>query len=486
MEDGEVFGEVLWITRLKSGGVFLLKLLTDAGIIRSMIQNSLPATPVKDVYSRPNETLGLAPRIKGDKLTAMIKKLYAVVLLVSQEQGDREEYSIPLAQLVLRGNIDSKNTTLIRSYLEAMRRFSVTWNTRKGDEVEWRNTGLLKEVWITQGQGKTSMLYWELSKKIRERLIDPESFFTRLSLQMMTSLRSGSSISLYEICCQYASNDHNGEGGLTRRAGFEWWRPRLSGSLEDEHPQEYKYFKRDMLVPALKEINEITDITVELIEHRVGRRIEEIQFRVRKKDKPALPLLAVVATDVVLVERLMRLGLTRPAAEKLCRTGDTDLIARTATFTEKRLASGRAVASAAAYFTKALQERWVLAADMAEPQGLQPRKPVTIAERNGAGQGVRQRALAPTVAAPSAVDNMVSQSVAVLEAPPATTAPWLVNYEAYLQADEVAQQALLSAYKALPGNPFAQEVRKNGLFKKLVRVDFGQWLEGRLGPDAVK
>ena len=88
----------------------------------------------RDLVSRPNETLGIAPRSKGDKLTALIKKLYAVILLVSQEQGDKNEYSIPLAQLIRRGNIDSKNTKLIREYLESMRRFSITWNTRKADD----------------------------------------------------------------------------------------------------------------------------------------------------------------------------------------------------------------------------------------------------------------------------------------------------------------------------------------------------------------
>ena len=424
----------------------------------------------KDVYSRPNETMGLAPRIKGDKLTAMVKKLYAVVLLVSQEQGDREEYSMPLAELVLRGNIDSKNTKLIRSHLESMRRFSVTWNTRRGDEVEWRNTGLLKEVWITRGQGKAAILYWELSKKIRERLIDPESFFTRLSLQMMTSLRSGSSISLYEICCQYASNNHDGEGGLTRRAAFAWWRPRLSGSLEDDSLQEYKYFKRDMLVPALKEVNEITDIEVELIEHRVGRRIGEIQFRVRKKEKPGLPLTATSFMDLRLVEQLIALGINKPAAEKICRTDDTSVIARTIAFTQARLATGKALASPAAYFTKALREQWAVTDHSAKPAAISIRHVV---------QTSQQPAIKPGLPLTESVDRPVlTEGADAAGAEPPL--PWLVNYEAYLQMPEVKQAELLETYKAMPGNPFAQEVKKNGLFKKLVRVHFGQWIGGQV------
>lgn len=427
----------------------------------------LNKTPVRDVFSRPNETMGLAPRAKGDKLTAMIKKLYAVVLLVSQEQGDCDEYSTPLGQLVSRANIDSKNTKLIRSHLESMRRFSVTWNTRRIDEVEWRNTGLLKEVWITQGQGKVAMVGWELSKKIRERLIDPDSFFTRLSLQMMTSLRSGSSITLYEICSQYATNDHDGEGGLTRRAQFEWWQPRLSGSIDDEEvKQEYKYFKRDLLVPAIKEINEITDIVIELIEHRIGRRIEEIQFRVQRKEKKIRPSLAAIVAPDPLVERMVALGLTKQVAGQLFEQEDAELLARTAALTEQRIRTGSPVTSPAGYFKKAVTEKWVMA---------------SLPDRQKGSGSLRSVQRVRAAAAPESMPD----APVLPAADPATLVPekiaqWQENFESYRRSDEAQQALLLEEYSARPGNAFAQEVRKNGLFKRLVRVDFGEWLTGRI------
>ncbi len=42
---------------------------------------------------------------------------------------------------------------------------------------------------------------------------------------------------------------------------------------------------------------------------------------------------------------------------------------------------------------------------------------------------------------------------------------WRANYERYLQAPEAIRQDLLELYKTTPKNPFAQEVRKNGLLK---------------------
>lgn len=404
----------------------------------------------RDLVSRPNETLGIAPRSKGDKLTALIKKLYAVILLVSQEQGDKSEYSIPLAQLIRRGNIDSKNTKLIREYLESMRRFSITWNTRKADdEYEWRNTGMLKEVWLTQGKGKQTILSWELPNKIKERLVDPTSFFTRLSLQMMTSLRGGSSITLYEICSQYATNSHNGKGGgLTRRASIDWWRPRLNGSLDEDGQQEYKYFKRDLLLPSIKEINNITDIEVQLIEHKSGRKVDEIQFLVFKKLQETLPLVNTNLIDNCLVEKITKFGISKKESEEIFLSNDFDLLRITVDFVETRMKSRVAenLGSPAGYFIKALKGKWATVKKAPVDE-----KTILI-EQNQQNQ-----------------KNLITEP-----------AKWVENFEKYQLLDSETQEILLSKYKSLQDNPFHEQLRKYGLFRKVVKVHFATWLEDQL------
>lgn len=404
----------------------------------------------RDLVSRPNETLGIAPKSKGDKLTALIKKLYAVILLVSQEQGDKSEYSIPLAQLIRRGNIDSKNTKLIRDYLESMRRFSITWNTRKADdEYEWRNTGMLKEVWLTQGKGKQTILSWELPNKIKERLVDPTSFFTRLSLQMMTSLRGGSSITLYEICSQYATNNHNGKGGgLTRRASIDWWRPRLNGCLDEDGQQEYKYFKRDLLLPSIKEINNITDIEVQLIEHKSGRKVDEIQFLVFKKLQETLPLVNTNLIDNCLVEKITKFGISKKESEEIFLSNDFDLLRMTVDFVEARMKSRVAenLGSPAGYFIKALKGKWA-----------------TLNK-------------APVVENSILMQQNQQNQKDLIEEP----AKWVENFEKYQLLDSETQEKLLSKYKTLQDNPFHEQLRKYGLFRKVVKVHFATWLEDQL------
>lgn len=404
----------------------------------------------RDLVSRPNETLGIAPKSKGDKLTALIKKLYAVILLVSQEQGDKDEYSIPLAQLVRRGNIDSKNTKLIREYLESMRRFSITWNTRKSDdEYEWRNTGMLKEVWLTQGKGKQTILSWELPNKIKERLVDPTSFFTRLSLQMMTSLRGGSAITLYEICSQYATNNHNGKGGgLTKRASIDWWRPRLNGSLDEDGCQEYKYFKRDLLLPSIREINDITDIEIQLIEHKSGRKVDEIQFLVFKKLQETLPLTNTNLIDNGLIDKIARFGISRKESEEIFLSNSPDFLQMTVDFVESRMKNrvAESLGSPAGYFIKALKGQWATA------------KKAPVVENNIFVQ-----------------KNQQNQKISIEE-----SVKWVENFEKYQLLDSETQEILLSKYKSLQDNPFHEQLRKYGLFRKVVKVHFATWLEGQI------
>lgn len=236
----------------------------------------------QQIVKRPNETIGIVPNGK-QRITNLIRRLYSVMLLFSQQQGEREEYSAILNDLLAAANSTGSNRTQVKEVLRDIRAIGVDWNVREGDRDVWKNVGLIEEPGLIDGRGARTIVTWKLPKMIRARLLDPRGFFTRISLEMMTRLRSGASIALYEICCQYVSNDHGkGEGGLTNRATIAEWMPRLTGSRKADY--EYKFLKRDVLLTAIEEINEITDLRVELVEHKVGRKVGELQFRVFRKE----------------------------------------------------------------------------------------------------------------------------------------------------------------------------------------------------------
>jgi len=59
------------------------------------------------------------------------------------------------------------------------------------------------------------------------------------------------------------------------------------------------------LKPAIAEINALTDITIELVEHKIGRKAGRLQFRVEQSVQPELEFPAPPVVDVELMSRIM-------------------------------------------------------------------------------------------------------------------------------------------------------------------------------------
>jgi hypothetical protein len=148
---------------------------------------------------------------------------------------------------------------------------------------------------------------------LKQELLEP-TVFAKLKLEILSQLRSHAGIALYEICTRYK------EIGLTSRQHWRWWRPVLSGQPETVKTEklEYRIFKRDTLKPAIAEVCAITDIEVELVEHREGRFISEIQFEVHKKRQASLALKQPPGpVDLTLVGRAKELGIDEDELDQL-------------------------------------------------------------------------------------------------------------------------------------------------------------------------
>jgi hypothetical protein len=149
-------------------------------------------------------------------------------------------------------------------------------------------------------------------------------------------------------------------GNLTMRLPWQDWRPTLTGvpdGSEEGTYKEYKYFKRDVVKTAVDEVNTITHIDVELIEHKIGRSVSELQFRVRHKKQGGLEFEEENLFDLSLIARLTALGFTQGQAEKLYSDTDEPRLRGTLDYVEKRLKKGgEPIDSPMAYFRHALQK----------------------------------------------------------------------------------------------------------------------------------
>jgi hypothetical protein len=238
------------------------------------------------------EAIAIQP--KSGKITLLTRKLFNVLLAVAQQADESgDTYRALLSDIVANSAFDSNDTALVKEHLRRMVSVQVEWSTGTSSQKPGRKWGistLIADAEILEDPS-TRRVWVEFSfaPKIKKKLLDPVQY-ARLSLQFQSQLRSSAGLALYEICVRYLTNPSH----LTMRETWEWWRPILSGTPDteagDEAKREYKYFKRDYLRPAIAEVNAVTNIFVELVEHREGRRVAEIQFRVTERKQPMLAL----------------------------------------------------------------------------------------------------------------------------------------------------------------------------------------------------
>jgi hypothetical protein len=263
---------------------------------------------------KPVNTLAIVP--KSEKITVTARKIYNVMLQYAQKQGvDKDSYRVRLADIAIGIDFNSNNTEVIKQYFRQMATTGVEWQSpTTGEGARWSISALIAHADLIQ-QGKELILEWSYATNIKQELLDPQRF-AKMSLQVLAALNTMASLVLYEICCRYADNP----SGLTARQAWAWWRPVLTGAPDSATSayQEYKIFNRDVVKKALKKVNEVTDLEVELIEHKIGRSVQELQFRVKRK----LPQLApadqpIQPVDLKTIGNAIKLGIAQEKAEKL-------------------------------------------------------------------------------------------------------------------------------------------------------------------------
>ncbi len=294
----------------------------------------LPAAQEPELLRKPVNTLAIVP--KSARITTLGRKSYNVLLYEAQEQGlERAVFRAPLDRVIKGVDFDSNDHALVKKHLRAMVSTTVEWQSpTTGEGNSWNVSGLLAHARLTKERGQV-WVEWSYAVNLKQELLQP-TVFARLRLEIISQLRSHAGVALYEICTRYK------DIGRTARQHWRWWQPVLSGNPTSERSakQEYRIFKRDTLKPAVAEVNALTDIDVELVEHREGRFIDEIQFHIQPKRQSSLSLgQAPKAVDLGMIQRAARLGVSEDAAEALCHKHGDEAFGSALDALERRVAS---------------------------------------------------------------------------------------------------------------------------------------------------
>jgi hypothetical protein len=300
--------------------------LFSGRIIGVMEEKPAPVWPItveQDIALRkPHEMIVMVPRSATVTLTA--RRIYTVLLQVSQTRLDRIKvmppadfmFEAPLLAVLKGTGSKGGDRTAAKKYLAEMRSIEVDWeSTAPGDGIKWRGFSMLSEVALEVRRGE-NWVSWMFPPSIMAALMDPQRW-ARIDLDVLASLDTYASIALYEICVRYRDNP----GGLTSRKPPKWWTDALS-NMPGGDRREWRKFKNERIKPAVAEINGKTDLAIELVEHKQGRALIEVQFSVRRKVRQAAAKPVHEPVDAGLVLRAQTLGISESKVDALIREFD--------------------------------------------------------------------------------------------------------------------------------------------------------------------
>lgn len=308
--------------------------------------------------SKANEAIAIRP--KRGKLTLLSRRIYNVFLYHAQRQGvEKPTYFILLSELINDARFTSNNTELLKSHIRDMQATTIEWHTSGGNAKQWTSTQLLGPVTIDEpGRGQACTITWSYPEPIRDRLVRPGQY-TRILLEISSQMRSYAAATLYELGARYLTSP----GRLTMREDVIWWASVLTGR-SDITTVDYRILHRDTIKKALVELDTLSeDFRMEVVEHKRGRRVEELQFRVLPKPQASLQGFRDMAKnifDLALVDRVVALGIKRGDAQDIYAVTDEGILRTAIEHVEQRLKSSTLpeIKSPGAYLRDALKKQY--------------------------------------------------------------------------------------------------------------------------------
>ena len=263
-----------------------------------------------------NEVIKASPAIQiQSKITHLQRRAWNVLLANAyNELPNTDIHHVSVSELARKLGYASNDTEHLKETLEALVDCTVEWNILGKDTVdECGVASLLAEARIKDG-----ICYYEYSHSMRQRLHNPR-IYSKLNLRLQNQFTSQYALILWEVCFDYFDTERDqGETPFIRLERFR----ELMGLEKDEY-KIFKALNRDVIKPAIKEINDLTDYHVEVEQKRFRRRVAELKFRITKIKQlpvqesvfPDIENLPIVAIELVQAEIDRKVALQIAAAE---------------------------------------------------------------------------------------------------------------------------------------------------------------------------
>ena len=222
-----------------------------------------------------NEVIKASPAIQiQSSITHLQRRAWNVLLANAYDElPNTDIHRISMFDLALSLGFNSRDYDHLQETLKSLVDCIVEWNVLgKDKKQEWGVAALLASAKIANG-----VCTYSFAPHLRYKLYNPR-IYTKLNLRLQNRFTSRYAMILWEVCFDYFDIARN--EGETPLIPIEKFRE-LMGLEKEEYPV-FKVLNRDVIKPAIKEINELTNFFVEVEQKRVGRKIGELKFKISR------------------------------------------------------------------------------------------------------------------------------------------------------------------------------------------------------------
>ena len=291
---------------------------------------------------KPVEMAVLEPKTR--RITLWSRKAWLLLVSYSltsdpAKVADGMVWRIPVKTLMRDASFSSRDHAHIKESIRECQRTLVEWSESVRDprtrEIRtWASSQLLGSVeFVTNAAGR-ECIEWSLPPTLLKELRAYQHYYM-LSLSVVAQIGLNSTLSLYEIICRYRTNP----SGLTMRRPWQDWVPILTGESDEsarirsqlrygrqkaelkERYGEFRYFNRDVVQKAVRELNAVQDdFLVEPLLIKEGRAVKELQFRIHARKSFSMSRDAVLSEqEQSAVESAVGVGVHEKVAQSLVR-----------------------------------------------------------------------------------------------------------------------------------------------------------------------
>ena len=193
-------------------------------------------------------------------------------LLVPKKKGEKYN-TINIKELCHLTGYRQKDFLYLDKQLEEMQTTLIRWSD------ESKRHGRVQFLGHVEYNMETGILEYSFSEKLVD-LVKANKLYNCLDFGAMREIQSTHALALYEMCAGYREKE-------TYTDGTPWWhlddlKVLLCG--EDSVYPQFKIFNRDVLKPAIAEVNKVTDINIVMGTRKLGRKVNAVKFHVWSKE----------------------------------------------------------------------------------------------------------------------------------------------------------------------------------------------------------